>query len=257
MIDAALVIERGKADGADVKWTGTVPTEKGKWTGTNPAFPTLGSWKPWVLKSGDEFRPGPPPAFDSPEFAKEHAEVVNFKRTPKTNADAFFWEYAVGGTRNYWFFNQVTTRKIWEYRLDGNAPRAARVYVLSSIANYESAIACFDAKYTYWAMRPFQADPNFKPLFTTPNHPSYPSGHACGGGGTMALLAYLFPRDADTLNAQADESAESRIWGGVHYRSDSVVGLDLGRKVARKIIDYARNDGAGNGVSASASANGK
>jgi membrane-associated phospholipid phosphatase len=241
----ALVVERGKADGSDVKWTGTVPTEKGKWTGTNPAFPMLGTWKPWILKSGDEFRPGPPPAFDSEQEKTELAEVVNFKRTPKTNADAFFWEYAVGGTRNYWFFNELTTRKIWEYRLDSNPPRAARVYALSSIANYESGLACFDAKYAYWAIRPFQLDPNFKPLFTTPNHPSYPSAHSCLSGGTTTVLAYLFPRDAGTLNSLAEQAGEARIWAGIHFRVDVVDGLALGHKVGEKIIEYAKNDGAG------------
>ncbi len=242
---AALVIERGKADGSDAKWTGTIPTEKGKWTGTNPAYPTFGTWKPWVLKSGDEFRPGPPPAYDSEQEAKELAEVVNFKRTPKTNADAFFWQYGAGGTRGYWFFNEVTTKKIWEYRLDSNPPRAARIYALTSIADYESGIACWDAKYAYWAIRPFQLDPNFKPLFTTPNHPSYPAAHSCFSGGTAAVLAYLFPRDASTLNALADQSGESRIWGGIHFRTDIVTGLALGRKVAQKVIEYAKSDGSG------------
>jgi hypothetical protein len=94
---AALVIERGKGDGSEAQWTGSVPAEKGKWTGTDPVFPMAGTWKTWVLSSGSEIRPGPPPAYDSEQAAKEMAELVNFKRTPKTNADAFFWEYAVGG----------------------------------------------------------------------------------------------------------------------------------------------------------------
>ena len=40
---AALVIERGKADGADAKWTGTVPEGPGKWNGTNPILPMAGT----------------------------------------------------------------------------------------------------------------------------------------------------------------------------------------------------------------------
>jgi len=36
---AARVVERGKADGSDVKWTGSVPTGPGKWNGTNPILP--------------------------------------------------------------------------------------------------------------------------------------------------------------------------------------------------------------------------
>ena len=37
---AVLAIARGKADGSDAKWTGTVPT--GKWQGTNPVAPMAG-----------------------------------------------------------------------------------------------------------------------------------------------------------------------------------------------------------------------
>ena len=64
----AKVIERAKSDGSDAKWTGTVPTEAGHWNGTNPILPMMGTWKPWVLKSGDELRPAAPAAYDSPEM---------------------------------------------------------------------------------------------------------------------------------------------------------------------------------------------
>ncbi len=241
---AALVIERGKADGSDAKWTGSVPTEKGKWNGADPIFPLGGTWKTWVLTSGSEFRPGPPPAYDSDQEKADLVELENIKRTPKQIADAMFWEYAVGGRRNYWFWNDVTSKKLFEYCLDNNPPRATRVYVLESIASYDATVACWDAKFTYWAIRPFMLDPNFKPLFTTPNHPSYPAAHGCLSGAPTAVLAYLFPRDAKTLNGMADQAAESRIWAGIHFRTDVVTGLTLGRNVAQKVIEYAESDGS-------------
>jgi hypothetical protein len=178
------------------------------------------------------------------QAATELAEVVQFKRTPKHIADAFFWEYAAGGRRNYWFWHDVTSKKLFEYRLEQNPPRAARVYALTSIASYDATVACWEAKYTYWASRPFQRDPHFKPLFPTPNHPSYPAAHGCASSAPAAVLAYFFPRDADALNAMADQAAESRIWAGIHFRSDVVAGLALGRHVARKVIEHAQRDGA-------------
>jgi PAP2 superfamily protein len=87
---AALVIERGKSDGTDAKWSGTVPSEPGKWNGTNPILPMAGTWKPWVLASASEFRPGPPLPYDSPEKKTELDEIKNFKRTPITNNAASF-----------------------------------------------------------------------------------------------------------------------------------------------------------------------
>jgi PAP2 superfamily len=103
---AALVIARGKSDGTDAKWTGSVPTGPGKWTGTNPILPLNGTWKPWVLSRPDEFRPGPPIAYDSQEKAAELAEIKNFPRTPQTNNEAMFWEAAVGGLRAHQYWNE-------------------------------------------------------------------------------------------------------------------------------------------------------
>jgi membrane-associated phospholipid phosphatase len=241
---AALVIERGKADGSDAKWTGTVPTEKGKWTGKDPIAPTQGSWKTWILSSGNEFRPGPPPAYDSDQEKTELAEVVNFKRTPNSYAIANFWEFAAGGRRNYWFWSDLLDKRILEYRLDSNPPRAARAYALFETAYYDSGVACWDAKYTYWAIRPFQLDPEFKTLFTTPNHPGYPSAHSCLSGTAVDILNYLFPRDAAAMKVMLQQISESRIWAGIHFRSDIMVGLALGDKVAEKAIQRAQGDGS-------------
>ncbi|MBC7811470.1 MAG: phosphatase PAP2 family protein, partial [Burkholderiales bacterium] len=87
---AALVIARSESDGSTAEWTGSVPTEAGHWTGENPAFPMAGTWETWVLTSGDEFRPDPPPAYDSEQLVAEMAVVKSFERTPVTNAKAAF-----------------------------------------------------------------------------------------------------------------------------------------------------------------------
>lgn len=240
----ALVVERGKADGSDAKWTGSVPTEKGKWNGTNPIVPTFGSWKTWVLTSGSQFRPGPPPAYDSDQEKAELAEVLNYKRTPQTIADSLFWEGAAGGFRHFWYWSDVIDRKIFEYRLDGNAPRAARAYALLATAYIDSGIACYDAKYTYWAIRPVMLDPNVKPVFTTANQPGYPAAPSCIFSTAAAVLAYLFPRDAAGLNALANAGSEAQVAAGVQFRTDIVVGKALGGKVAQVAIDRAKSDGS-------------
>lgn len=241
---AEAIIARAKADGSDAPWTGSVPTEPGKWTGEKPALPTLGTWKTWVLTSGDALRPPPPPAYGSPEMQAELQAVQAYTRTPKSNALAMFWEYGAGGLRNFAFWNDQVSKKLFEHGLMHNAPHAARAYALTSIAYYDAGVACWDAKYTYWAMRPFQADPNFKPLFTTPNHPSYPSAHSCLSSGAAGVLTHLFPRDAATFKALVAESGDSRIWGGIHFPIDVKVGQELGSAVAQKVIEHAEGDGS-------------
>jgi len=239
---AARVIDRGQQDGSNAQWTGTVPSEPGRWSGTNPILPLAGTWKTWALTSGNEPRPGPPPAYDSPEQTAELVILKDYQRTAKTNADAFFWEYGSGGTRNYWFWNEQTNKKVLEYQLDTNPPRAARAYAIESIAAYDSGVACWDAKYTYWAIRPFQLDPTLRTLFPTPNHPSYPAAHGCFSSAAAGALSYLFPRDVQTLNAMAEEAGQSRVWAGIHFPTDVRVGLALGRSVAQQVIDLAQSD---------------
>ncbi len=241
---AALVIARGKSDSTDAKWTGSVPDGPGKWTGTNPILPMAGTWKPWLLSSPSEFRPAPPIPYDSPEKSVELAELKNFKRTPLTNNEALFWEVAVGGLRAHQYWNEQLGKKTLEYRLDDDPPRAARAFVLPFVTLYDAAIGCWEAKYTYWAIRPFQLDPEVKPVFATPNHPSYPAAHACSSIAVTRALGYLFPRDAEAFAALGERAAKSRIWAGIHYRSDIDAGRQLALAVANKVIERATQDAA-------------
>jgi hypothetical protein len=233
---AAMVIERAKVDGSDKTGTVDIPAGPCRWTGINPAFPFTGSVKPWVLVSGNQLRPGPPPDCRSPQALAEFAEVRDYPRTFDTNATAFYWQ----SFRSNW--NTVIDQKISEYRLDANPPRAARVYLIASIAAFDATVACWDAKFTYWAIRPFMLGATT--LFPTPNHPSYPAAHGCQSGAYSSALAYLFPRDADALNAMGTEAGESRLWAGIHFRSDIDAGLALGRAVTQKVVERVAIDGA-------------
>jgi membrane-associated phospholipid phosphatase len=243
---AELVIARGRTDGSDAVFTGTIPTGPGFWRGTNPNEPLAGTWRTWVISSGSEFRPTPPPAFGSAQQAQELAEVKNFPRPiPASGANftttrqAYFWQL---NTAKLW--NDILTTKLFEYQLDRNPPRAARAYALMSVAAHDALIACWDGKYTYWAARPNMLDPTLMTLFPNPNHPSYPSAHAMFDGPYGAVLGYLFPRDADYFMALSQEAGLSRLWAGIHFRSDIEAGLEIGRAVARKVIERAENDGS-------------
>jgi membrane-associated phospholipid phosphatase len=243
---AAQVIERAKTDGADAAWTGTVPTGKCNWinaAGATPVYVTAPGWKPFLLSSASEFRPPPPPACDSPEAAGYLAEVRNFPRSPATAflplQRAVYWQSLEGV--NFFHF-VIANRWIFEDKLDQNPPRAARVYSMIANVYYDALIANHDAKYTYWYIRPSQLDPTIAPSIPVPNHPSYPSNHAALTTARMEVLAYLFPQHADEARAIAVEAGESRIWGGIHYRSDLDAGYPLGRAVAQKYIAWASAD---------------
>jgi hypothetical protein len=229
-----LVVARGRADGSDASWAGSVPTAEDAWTGSNPVEPLAGTWTPWALASGAQFRPGPPPAPGSAQLAAEAAEVKSYPRTNLTNLIASFWEY-YGGRGAFEFWNNQAARMMFEYRLDLNPPRAAQAYALLNVATHDALIACWDAKYAYWAPRPHMVDPTIQPVFAVPNHPAYPSAHSCLSGAAGAVLGRLFPREEAHFNALADEAGEARIMGGIHFRTDCEVGLALGRRVAQAV----------------------
>ena len=51
------------------------------------------------------------------------------------------------------FYDELS-KLIFEYNLEENPPAAARAYALAGIAHNDGSVACWDAKYTYWAPRP-------------------------------------------------------------------------------------------------------
>jgi hypothetical protein len=116
---------------------------------------------------------------------------------------------------------------------------SARVLAALNIAFADAGVACWDAKYAYWYIRPSQLDPELKPLFPPPNHPSFPAAHGCFSTAAATVLAHTFPLDRERLLALGKEAAEARIWAGIHYRFDIDAGQDLGRKVAEKTLARA------------------
>jgi membrane-associated phospholipid phosphatase len=222
------VIERAKADGYDNAWAGTIPKGREYYTG-KPFKQNLAAMKPWVLKSPDQFRSPPPPPFD------EDMEIVkNFKADPRAMSRAFRWEYS-------WPWGDVVDQKILEYNLTLDAPRAAFVYAVVSISDYENQLAHWDGKYTYFRARPDQYDTTYKALFPTPTSPSYPAGHGTLAYTRAIVLSHLFPYDKEQFFAMAKEANESRFEAGVHYKSDNEAGEQLGRKVGEEIVKWAKS----------------
>jgi membrane-associated phospholipid phosphatase len=233
---AEKVIVRAMTDGADAVWDGVIPAEAGHWTGENPVTPLAGTWQTWVLTSGDQFRPPAPPAYDSEQMQIELTALKTFTPTFATTAAAFFWQSPAGGIP--YIYNNAS-RLLFENRLDNNPPQAARIYAAMSVAQHDAYLGCYDAKYTYWSMRPSQVDPEFKPLFPNPNFPSYPSAHGCGSGAVATVLAAFFPADADALIKGAEEAGNSRLWAGIHFQSDVDAGLALGKAVGELVVERA------------------
>lgn len=229
---AEQVIAKGKAYIQTAQWDGKMPGEPGLWRGTNPIGAMWGARKPFVLTSGSQLRPPPPP-----DYQKEMEELKAFKQTFRSVANAFFY-----AGQTYWI--GLAEQKIFEYNLHLNPPRVARLYALRSAAAYDTQVACWDAKYAYWGTRPDQYDTTYRPiLMGTPNFPGYPSGHAAMAGSSAVILAEFFPAEKEFFWQKAKEAAEARFEGGVHFRTDNEVGLEMGKKVAELVLQKIKATG--------------
>jgi membrane-associated phospholipid phosphatase len=225
---ASKVIAQAKKDGADQAFKGTMPKEKNLWYGDYPVGINVRNYKPFVIRSADQFRPPAPP-----DFAKEMSEMKAFKQDFNSTLLALRWAAYTG----FDIWTDLASQKIFEYHLDRNTPLCARIYTLLHVGMYDAGIAIMDAKYAYWGIRPNQYDTSFHPLIFTPPFPGYPSGHAMASSAAAAVLSYFFPADQNFFKATAQECADSRFYGGIHFRTDNETGLRLGEKLGVFVVE--------------------
>jgi len=247
----AEAIARAITDGFDQPWTGTVPVGPGLWfSSAKPPQPPVNAqlpgMRPFFLRSADQFRPAAPPAFGSPWYLAALAEVrhISDTRTAEQEAIALFWARGAGTSSISGFWNVTAAGWIVESGL--REREATHVFALLDAAMMDAAIGCWDAKLTYWFIRPPQADPAIKliPAIGLPNHPSYPSAHSCFSGAAAEMLSEFFPAKADSLDAMVNQAGLARIYAGIHYRFDVDAGQQLGRQVARFVGDVDRSRGS-------------
>ena len=234
----AEMVGRAQIDGFNRPFTGTIPSGPGLWI-SNTVPPTIAAGQlpgvtPWFLTAANQFRPGPPPAFGSAEFQAALAEIraISDTRTAEQVRIATVWALNPGSPTPPGFWMGVASEAITTYGLSDR--QATHVYAVLGATMFDALIACWDAKETYWFIRPWQADASIAvvPAVGKPNHPSYPSGHSCVSGSAAAVLAGFFPEERERFEALASEAGVSRMYAGIHYRFDIERGLQIGRSVA-------------------------
>ena len=162
-----------------------------------------------------------PPALGSAQYLRDLAETqtmgsrTSAARTPDQTNGAWLW--ASGSAAYLW--NAVALQLIEarahdrdhdsdrDDRFRGESERRggdgdrllenARILAALNVAMADAAIGCWDQKVKYNFWRPITAiresgDPTWTPLFATPAHQDYPSGHSCVSGAATAILADEF-----------------------------------------------------------------
>lgn len=238
---AARVIDHARTDGAAAVWGGSLPADPDLWvtslpTDAPPLEPLAGAWRTWNIASGAAFRPPAPPRPGEPAFERELDAVRSASNglTRTQQQIASQWQDKDGTLTPAGHWAAIALQLA---RADGwSSSETALLFALLGSAQADAFIAAFDAKYAYWSIRPITLlqgeDPRWRPYVDTPHFPSYVSGHATTSGAAGAVLSVLFPKAAAELTACADQAAESRLLGGIHFPIENNVGLALGRTVA-------------------------
>jgi hypothetical protein len=273
---AAQILAIRSSDGsAQAQFAYTAPGggEPGVWVAVGAAPAQLPGWRNvglWVLKSLSPFEPNGPPALHSKRYARDVNEVKEIgsltspTRTSEQTAISRFW---LGSPTAIW--NGVARQLIDARAMD--LSEAARAMALIYLASADASIACWEAKYTFNFWRPMAAirnadvddnpdtvsDPAWTPLFPTPPHPEYLSGHSTNSSAMAAVMMWLFDdnpgvpivatsptnpgfeRHWDRLSEGVDEVIEARIYSGIHYRTADEEGAQIGRRIAQFVVTHA------------------
>jgi hypothetical protein len=258
---AALVINRAKADGMGAapgnatmwKSLSDAATSKGEisWLSQeSPVRPPLlmnfGSVKAWTMTPAEvvSLEPGPPPSTSSDQMKADLAEVKQTvdHLSPEQLAIAQKWNDGAGTYTPPGHWNAIASTYVRDARM--SEVRAARVYALLNVAMHDVAVGCWDTKMKFFNPRPSQLDPSIKTTIGLPNFPSFPSGHSTFSGAAATVLGSLFPQGATEFDAMADEAGISRLYGGIHYRSDIDQGKAHGNRIGAWVVNFAKADGA-------------
>lgn len=211
-----------------------------------PMLPVFGQVKGWMMSASDivSNRPAPPPSTSSSQMANELTEV----RTAVNNitrdqlSTVYKWADGVSTPTPSGHWNAIAVPYIVSAQM--SEVRTARVFALLDMAMQDAAVSCWDTKYTYFNPRPSQLDPSIKTWTGLPNFPSYLSGHSVFSGAAADVLTNIFPQGATYFSAQAQEAAMSRLYAGIHFRTDITAGLAQGQKVGEFTVRFAKTDGA-------------
>ena len=250
-------------DGENAPDTYRPRTTPGRYVATAPVV--AHQWAhvtPFVLNSPAQFRPGPPVALKSQEWADNYNEVKQFgknstARTPQQTETGRLWLYTGPST-----FMPIAVQLTKAKQL--GVAENARLFALLSMATHDAIGAVLEAKYHYEFWRPVTAirngdidgnakterDAGWEPLGPTPMHPEYPCAHCIVAHAAGTVMQAFFGSGAQPeftlttptapgvthrwtrLQDYMQEPSNARIWAGIHYRFSTTVGADMGRKIA-------------------------
>ncbi|HOZ79850.1 MAG TPA: phosphatase PAP2 family protein, partial [Ferruginibacter sp.] len=245
----------GAAAGNQASWTqletdciarGETPWYSLEFPKRPPMLPGFGKVKAFLFDSltAVSLRPAEPPLVKSDQMKRETEEVLSMIKNPTRERTAIvhFWADGIATYTPPGHWDAIAAEDFIDKNF--SEVRWARNMALLNMSLMDAAIVCWDTKYHYYNPRPTQLNPEIKTLTGIPNFPSYISGHSTFSGAAASILGHIIPERKAAYDAMATEASMSRLYGGIHYRSDCEVGLTTGNNVGSYAIQRARTDGA-------------
>jgi hypothetical protein len=264
---AESIMAMRSADGATTAGTYSGGTGVGQWRPTGPGYtngaaPQWGNQQTWIAGS-DQFAPSGPPSLSSAEYAHAYNEVKvmgganSLVRTQDQTNMALFWASGAGTYTPPGLWNVLAGNIANDRNMD--LLDSARMFGLMNVAMADAGISAWDAKYSHGFWRPETAiqngsldgntlteeDPSWTPMMSTPNHPSYISGHSSFSSAAGAALKHVLgtgnlnfsltevgmTRSFSSIDDAVMEAGMSRIYGGIHFSFDNTHGLAMGSAI--------------------------
>lgn len=140
-----------------------------------------------------------------------------------------------------------------------NLVGAAELLALVGATIADAFTSCWVEKYRTNLLRPVTyirrvIEPDWNSFVNSPAFPEYTSGHSVGSAAAAHALTHLVgeigfvdhgaatrgyvPRPFRSFRAAADEAAQSRLLGGIHYPMAIEVGLQQGVHVATTVLHH-------------------
>ncbi len=225
---------------------GEIPWRSQESPARPPMLPNFGLVRAWTMTPAEvvSTQPGPPPSTGSALMARELEEVRHTVAglTREQLRIAHRWNDGAGTYTPPGHWNDIAAEHVRDAQM--SEVRAARTFALLNMAMHDAAVGCWAVKYRYFNPRPHQLAPRISTVVGLPNFPAYPSGHSTFSAAAAAVLSHVFPDAAGEFTALRDEASISRLYGGIHFRSDIERGKEHGQRVGGHVVRLARSDGA-------------
>jgi hypothetical protein len=246
----------------------SAPMGPGKWVPTAPNYikpvtPYWGRLRTMVTNSIRETEPPAPPEYSedtSSAFYKINKEIFDADRqlTPEQKNLVFFWRDINPGVSAPGHWLNILRQVLHKEKNKAALDRAAYAYALTGMSLNDAWICCWKTRYEYNLLRPItyirdaMGYKEWLPLLITPPHPEYTSGFAAMAGSVTEVLTNVFgsnykitdhtydkfgmsPRAFTSFYDMGREAADSKFYGGIHYKISVDAGLQQGQKVARNV----------------------